>query len=52
MRPLVTWSRVEKRFASKKGGSNEVDAVMPKASFVVTYKAKNTRQRMVSSIML
>ena len=36
MRPLVKWSRVEKRFASKKGGSKEVDAVMPKARCLVT----------------
>jgi hypothetical protein len=28
-RPLVKWSNVEKRLASKKGCSNEVDAVMP-----------------------
>lgn len=41
MRPFVTWSRVEKRFASRKGGSNEVDAVIPKAKFVVTYIVKD-----------
>lgn len=40
MRPFVTWSKVENRFASRKGGSNEVDAVIPKAKFVVTYVAK------------
>ena len=36
MRPFVTWSKVEKRFASRKGGSNDVDAVIPKARLVVT----------------
>lgn len=36
MRPRVKWSRVENRFASKKGGSKDVDAVMPKARFLVT----------------
>lgn len=36
MRPLVMWSKVEKRFASKKGGSNDVEAVIPNARFVVT----------------
>jgi hypothetical protein len=36
MRPFVTWSKVENRFASRKGGSNEVDAVIPKAKLVVT----------------
>lgn len=35
-RPLVKWSNVEKRLASKKGCSNEVDAVMPNARFFVT----------------
>ena len=34
--PLVKWSRVEKRLASKNGGSNEVDEVIPKAKFLVT----------------
>ncbi len=36
MRPLVRWSKVENRLASKKGGSNEVEAVIPKAKFLVT----------------
>ena len=36
MRPRVKWSRVENRLASRNGGSNEVDAVMPKARFFVT----------------
>jgi hypothetical protein len=40
MRPFVTWSKVEKRFASRNGGSNEVDAVIPKARFVVTYNMR------------
>jgi hypothetical protein len=31
---------VEKRFASRNGGSNEVDAVIPKARFVVTYNMR------------
>ena len=35
-RPLVRWSRVENRFASRKGGSNDVDAVIPNARFFVT----------------
>ena len=52
MRPFVTWSKVEKRFASRKGGSNEVDAVIPKARFVVTYKVKIQSQRSVSDIIL
>ena len=52
MRPFVTWSKVEKRFASRKGGSNEVDAVIPKARFVVTYNTKISSQRSVSDIML
>lgn len=34
--PLVKWSSVENRFARRKGGSKEVDAVMPKARFFVT----------------
>ena len=48
----MTWSKVEKRFASRKGGSNEVDAVIPKARFFVTYEAKSLRQRIVSVIVL
>lgn len=36
MRPLVMWSRVERRLARRKGGSNEVDAVMAKVRFLVT----------------
>lgn len=36
MRPFVRWSNVEKRLARRKGGSKEVDAVMPKARFLVT----------------
>lgn len=36
IRPFVKWSSVEKRFASKKGCSKEVEAVMPKARFLVT----------------
>lgn len=36
IRPLVKWSRVLNRFARRKGGSNEVDAVIPKARLVVT----------------
>lgn len=35
-RPFVKWSSVEKRFASRKGCSDEVEAVMPKAKFLVT----------------
>lgn len=34
--PFVRWSKVENRFASRKGGSNDVDAVIPKASLLVT----------------
>lgn len=34
--PWVKWSSVEKRLASRNGGSNEVEAVMPKARFFVT----------------
>lgn len=34
--PLVKWSRVEKRFASRNGGSKEVEDVMPKARDFVT----------------
>ena len=52
MRPFVTWSKVEKRFASRNGGSNEVDAVMPKARFVVTYNIRICSQRSFSDIML
>jgi hypothetical protein len=52
MRPFVTWSRVEKRFASRNGGSKEVDAVMPKANFFVTYKAKIASQHIGLVIML
>ena len=48
MRPFVTWSKVEKRFASRKGGSNEVDAVIPKAKLVVTYVAKSESQQSIS----
>jgi hypothetical protein len=36
IRPPVRWSRVEKRLASKNGGSNEVLAVIPNAKFFVT----------------
>lgn len=36
IRPFVRWSRVENRLASKKGGSKEVEAVMPNARFLVT----------------
>lgn len=36
IRPFVRWSRVEKRLARRKGGSKEVEAVMPKARFFVT----------------
>lgn len=36
MRPLVRWSSVEKRFARRNGGSNEVEAVIPNARFLVT----------------
>ena len=36
IRPLVKWSSVEKRFASKNGCSNVVDEVIPKARFFVT----------------
>lgn len=36
IRPLVRWSRVEKRLARRKGGSKEVDAVIPNAKFFVT----------------
>lgn len=36
IRPLVKWSRVEKRFARTKGASNVVEAVIPKARFFVT----------------
>lgn len=35
-RPFVRWSRVEKRLARRKGGSNEVDAVIPNVRFLVT----------------
>ena len=35
-RPLVRWSSVENRFASRNGGSNDVDAVIPNARFFVT----------------
>ena len=35
-RPWVKWSKVENLLASKKGGSNEVDAVMAKLKFLVT----------------
>ena len=48
----MTWSKVEKRFASRKGGSNEVDAVIPKAKFVVTYIAKSESQQSVSETIL
>lgn len=37
IRPPVRWSRVEKRFASRNGGSNDVLAVMPKDKFFVTF---------------
>jgi len=36
IRPPVKWSSVEKRFARRKGGSKEVEAVIPKARFLVT----------------
>ena len=36
IRPFVRWSRVENRLASRKGGSKEVDAVIPNASLLVT----------------
>lgn len=36
IRPWVKWSNVENRFASRKGGSKDVDAVIPKARFLVT----------------
>jgi len=36
IRPLVKWSRVEKRLAKRKGGSNDVEAVMAKPRFLVT----------------
>jgi hypothetical protein len=52
MRPFVTWSKVEKRFASRNGGSKEVDAVIPKASFFVTYGAKIKSQHIGFEIML
>jgi hypothetical protein len=52
MRPFVTWSKVEKRFASRNGGSNEVDAVIPKANFFVTYEANITSQHIGLDIML
>lgn len=35
-RPLVKWSKVENRLASRNGGSKDVDAVIPKARFLVT----------------
>lgn len=35
-RPPVKWSNVEKRFASRNGGSNDVDDVIPNARFLVT----------------
>lgn len=35
-RPWVKWSKLENRFASKKGGSKDVEAVIPKAKFFVT----------------
>lgn len=35
-RPPVKWSRVDNLLASRKGGSNEVDAVMAKVKFLVT----------------
>ena len=36
IRPWVKWSNDEKRFASKNGGSKDVDAVIPNARFFVT----------------
>jgi hypothetical protein len=48
----VTWSKVEKRFASRNGGSKEVDAVIPKASFFVTCEAIIASQHIVPDIML
>lgn len=35
-RPWVKWSRVENLFASRKGGSNDVDAVIANDKFLVT----------------
>lgn len=35
-RPCVKWSKVENRLASKNGGSKDVEAVIPKAKFLVT----------------
>jgi len=34
--PLVKWSNEEKRFARRKGGSKDVEAVMAKDRFFVT----------------
>jgi len=36
IRPLVRWSSVENRLASRNGGSKVVLAVMPNARFLVT----------------
>ena len=35
-RPSVRWSRVENRFARRKGGSKDVEAVIANARFLVT----------------